>query len=230
MRRGTRRAPGAGSAEPPAAALRRAADRGRPDLRDDGRRRRGHAVGGARRRDGLLLLRGLRGRSSRRSTSMRGRGVTARDRPCHAHDPAGGHGRGGRRDPAARARHRDARPAPRRRRLPRRRGAGDVDVPEPAPAAAAAARGRGGRRQDRGRQVAGGRARHAADPPPVLRGDRRGGGAVRVELPAPAAEHPPRRLRRLDARARRTCSARTTSSAARSCARSSIPARGPRCC
>ena len=34
--------------------------RGRPDLRDDGRGRRGHAFGGARRRDGLLLLRGLR--------------------------------------------------------------------------------------------------------------------------------------------------------------------------
>ena len=37
-----------------------AADRDRPDLWDDGRRRRGHAFGGARRRDGLLLLRGLR--------------------------------------------------------------------------------------------------------------------------------------------------------------------------
>ena len=125
-------------------------------------------------------------------------------------EPARGHGRGGRRDPPARARHRDARPASRRGRLPRRRGPRDVDVPEPAPAAAAAARGRGGRRQDRGRQVARGRARHAADPPAVLRGDRRGGGAVRVELPAPAAEHPPRRLARLGRSARRSCSARTT--------------------
>ena len=35
---------------------------------------------------------------------------------------------------------------------------------------------------------------HAAGPPAVLRGDRRGGGAVRVELPAPAPEHPPRGL------------------------------------
>ena len=43
-------------------ALRSAADRRGPDLRDDGRRRRGHAVGGARGRDGLLLLRGLRDR------------------------------------------------------------------------------------------------------------------------------------------------------------------------
>ncbi len=40
--------------------LRRAAARGRPDLRDDGRRRRGHALGRARGRDGLLLLRRLR--------------------------------------------------------------------------------------------------------------------------------------------------------------------------
>ena len=38
------------------------------------------------------------------------------------------------------------------------------------------------------------RARHAADPPAVLRGDRRRRGAVRVELPAPAAQHPARRL------------------------------------
>ena len=36
-------------------------------------------------------------------------------------------------------------------------------------------------------QVAGGGAGHAADPPAVLRGDRRRRGAVRVELPAPAA-------------------------------------------
>ena len=39
-------------------------------------------------------------------------------------------------------------------------------------------------------------ARHAADPAAVLRGDRRGGGAVRVELPATAAQHPARRLER----------------------------------
>ena len=175
------------------------------------------------RRDGLLLLRGLRDRSSGRGTSMR--------RPRVApHEPARGHGRGGRRDPRARARHRDARAAPRRRRLPRRRGPGDVDVPEPAPAAAPAARGRGGRRQDRGRQVAGGRAGHAADPAAVLRGDRRGGGAVRVELPAPAAQHPPRRLAAARRSSEEELSARTTSSAARCCARSSIPARGRRCC
>ena len=39
-------------------------------------------------------------------------------------------------------------------------------------------------------QVAGGRAGHPADPPPVLRGHRLGRGAVRVELPPPAAQHP----------------------------------------
>ena len=94
------------------------------------------------------------------------------------------------------------------RRLPRRRGPRDVDVPERAAAPAAAARGRGGRRQDRGRQGAGDRARHAADPPAVLRGDRRGGGAVRVELSAPAARHPARRRRAASSCARRTCSGR----------------------
>ena len=42
------------------ARLHRTAARGRPDLRDDGRRRRGHSFGGVRGRDVLLLLRGLR--------------------------------------------------------------------------------------------------------------------------------------------------------------------------
>ena len=50
--------------------------------------------------------------------------------------------------------------------------------------------GEAGRRQDRGGQGAGRGARHAADPPAVLRGHRRRRGAVRVELPAPAARHP----------------------------------------
>ena len=43
---------------------------GRPDLRHDRRRGCGHAVGRARRRDGLLLLRRLQGGSSRPSTAM----------------------------------------------------------------------------------------------------------------------------------------------------------------
>ena len=47
-----------------------AGHRDRPDLRHDGRRRREHALARARRRDRLLLLRGLQGASSRRSTSM----------------------------------------------------------------------------------------------------------------------------------------------------------------
>ena len=41
-----------------------AADGGRPDLWNDGSRRRGNTFGGARRRDGLLLLRGLRNQVS----------------------------------------------------------------------------------------------------------------------------------------------------------------------
>ena len=55
--------------------------------------------------------------------------------------------------------------------------------------------GEAGVGKTRGGQVARGRARHAADPPAVLRGDRRRRGALRVELPAPAAEHPARRRR-----------------------------------
>ena len=39
-------------------------------------------------------------------------------------------------------------------------------------------------------------ARHAAGAAAVLRGHRRGRGAVRVELPAPAAQHPARRVER----------------------------------
>ena len=48
--------------------------------------------------------------------------------------------------------------------------------------------------------------RHAAHPPAVLRGDRRRRGAVRVELPPPAAQHPARRLARRGRSARRICS------------------------
>ncbi len=55
------------------AQLDRAPDRGRPDLRDDRRRRPGHAVGRARGRDGLLLLRRLQGqvRGATRACSRR---------------------------------------------------------------------------------------------------------------------------------------------------------------
>ena len=53
-------------------------------------------------------------------------------------------------------------------------------------------------------------ARHAADPPAVLRRDRRRRGALRVELPAPAAQHPARRRERRRSCARRSCSAPTT--------------------
>ena len=88
--------------------------------------------------------------------------------------------------------------------LPRRRRARHGDVPLAAAAAAAAARGRGGRGQDRGGAGARRGARHAADPPAVLRGDGQLRGAVRVELPAPAAADPARggRRRRTLARGR----------------------------
>ncbi len=71
--------------------------------------------------------------------------------------------------------------------------------------------GEAGSRQDRGRQVAGSGARHAADPLAVLRRNRRRRGTVRVELSAPAAQHPPRRGERRRSSGRRTCSAPTTS-------------------
>ncbi len=50
--------------------------------------------------------------------------------------------------------------------------------------------GEAGVGKTRGGQGARRRARHPADPAAVLRGDRRRRGALRVELPAPAAEHP----------------------------------------
>ena len=82
----------------------------------------------------------------------------------------------------------DVRDALARARLPRRRGPGDCHLPRAVPAAPAPARGRGRRRQDRGRQGAGPLDRRRAHPPPVLRGDRRLPGRLRVGLlpPAPA--------------------------------------------
>jgi Molybdopterin cofactor-binding domain/Aldehyde oxidase and xanthine dehydrogenase, a/b hammerhead domain len=71
-----------------------------------------------------------------------------------------------------------------------------LDLPQPPPAPAAAAGGRGRGRQDRGLQVAGSGARHAADPLAVLRRNRRRRGTVRMELSPPAAQHPARRRER----------------------------------
>ncbi len=51
-------------------------DRRRPDLRHDRRRGGGHAVGPARRRDGLLLLRGLQGRVHGAARACRRLGLT----------------------------------------------------------------------------------------------------------------------------------------------------------
>ena len=69
-----------------------------------------------------------------------------------------------------------------RRPRPRDRAVDDGRAQAPA-----ADRGRGGRRQDRSRQGARRRARRGAHPHAVLRGARRQFGALRVELPAPAA-------------------------------------------
>ena len=107
----------------------------------------------------------------------------------------------------------------------RRRCSCAVRLPPAAPA-----RGRGRGRQDRGGQGAGRGAGHAADPAAVLRGHRRRRGAVRVELPAPAAGDPAGRGARRRRWPRTTCSAATTCCAARCCRRSSTPARGRPCC
>ena len=84
---------------------------------------------------------------------------------------------------------------PRRRRLPGRRVDGAGVVPRRPARQAGAGGGPGRGRQDRAGQ--GGLARHRApaDPAPVLRGPRRGQGAVRVELPQAAAAHPDRGAR-----------------------------------
>ena len=76
---------------------------------------------------------------------------------------------------------------PRRSRLYRRSRPRDRAVDDGLPQAAAAARRPGRRRQDGSRQGAGGAPRRRTDPPPVLRGTGSERGALRVELPAPAA-------------------------------------------
>ena len=91
--------------------------------------------------------------------------------------------------------------------------------------------GEAGRRQDRGRQGARRGARHAADPAAVLRRHRRRRGAVRVELPAPAAQRSGSRTRNGRALERgRPVRPRLPDPRARCCARSSTPGRGRRCC
>ena len=89
------------------------------------------------------------------------------------------------------------------------------------------ARGRARGRQDRGGQGAGQRAGHAADPAAVLRGADRRRGAVRVELPAPAAGHPAGRGPRRDAARRRPVQRGLPAGPAAAGRAATIPARGP---
>ena len=77
-----------------------------------------------------------------------------------------------------------------RRRLPRRRARGAGRLPGPGARQAGARRGPGRGRQDRAREGALAGDRPRADPPAVLRGPRRGEGALRVELPQAAAADP----------------------------------------
>ena len=71
------------------------------------------------------------------------------------------------------------------------------------------------------------RPRHAAHAAAVLRGHRRRRGALRVELPAPAARHPAGRGRRPRRSTRRPVRPRLPRRAAAAGRPSSIPARGP---
>ena len=80
-----------------------------------------------------------------------------------------------------------------RGRLPRRPGDRDHGVPRRRAREAAARRGPGGRRQDRARQGGGAGDRRRPGPAAVLRGARRGPGALRVELQEAAAADPGRR-------------------------------------
>ena len=77
-----------------------------------------------------------------------------------------------------------------RGRLPARRPDLDDGLPRRPAGQAAAGGGPGRHRQDRAGQGAGDGDRRGADPAAVLRGPRRGAGAVRVELQEAAAAHP----------------------------------------
>ena len=87
-------------------------------------------------------------------------------------------------------------------RLPGRRARRARRLPRAAARQADPGRGPRGSRQDRAREGAVSRHRPPADPAPVLRGARRGEGAVRVELPQAAAANPGGATRRALARRR----------------------------
>ena len=194
--------------------LRAELGRARADLRDD---RRGAAA---------------RGLPADRTLRRADRGGAPRALPA-AHPALDGAGH------RLRARHARDRRAHRRARgprLPRRSRARHRAARRARARQAAAARGRGRRGQDRGREDARRRARRPADPPAVLRGDRRRARALRLELRAADARDPADRDRRGDARgsagpsACTTCSAASSSCAARCSTRSSTTTRCRRCC
>ena len=190
----------AGDRAGPARGARRRADRGVPlrrrasAIRSRSRRSIFARPGSAARRQGRVeAARPAGGRRRRRagrrrrsrSTSTPGTTTGGARAGCSA---AGRRpGRGAEAVRAARPRRRGARRAGWPSRLPGRRRARDGAVPRRAPAAAAAARGRGRRRQDRGGQG----ARRALGTPlfrlQCYEGIDAARGALRVELPAPAA-------------------------------------------
>ena len=120
-------------------------------------------------------------------------------------------------------------------RLYRRPLAGDGALSCPAHGPAAVPGGRGRHRQDRDRQGAGQEPRPQSDPAAMLRGARRFGRGLRVELRRADDRHPAGRSGRQRGRATAsasstTCSPRNSSSSGRCCRRSSPIRPGPRCC
>ena len=122
------------------------------------------------------------------------------------------------------------RPPARRRRPPRRRGHRHRALPRRHARSAAAARRRAGRREDGRGQGHGDGAGRAAHPVAVLRGPRRQRGALRVELPAPAARHPPGRGAGAVAGGRRPVHRGVPARTADPAPASGTRGRWPRCC
>ena len=105
-------------------------------------------------------------------------------------------------------------------RLCRRPGARDRPVPGAATGQAAVSRRRGRRRQDRGRQGAGGLARPQADSPPMLRGPRCRQRGLRMELSrADDGDQAGRGRRRTRAAASSMTSSRSAISSSARCSR-----------
>ena len=198
-----------------------AAARGRPDLRHD---RRAVAGTPSVEHDGetvYFCCDGCKSTFEAQHEPCRRRGLTADE----------GHGRGSRRGA------RSARPTSRRSRA----GSPTVDylvdeglatslflgvrLPQPL-----LLEGEAGVGKTEAAKALAARPRHAARAAAVLRGHRRRRGALRVELPAPAAQHPARRRERRDAARGGPVRPRLPDPAAAAARARASRARGRRCC